>query len=48
VLDQKTLQAVAEFQTRMNEEYGAGLSVVDPDNPASVVDAATVSALFGN
>ena len=48
VLDQKTLQAVADFQTRMNEERGAGLVVVDPNDPTSVVDTATVSALFRN
>ena len=48
VLDQKTLQAVADFQTRMNETYGAGLVVVDPSDLTSVVDEATVNALFGN
>ena len=48
VLDQKTLQAVADFQTRMNETYGAGLVVIDPMDPTSVVDEATVRALFGN
>lgn len=46
VLDAQTLQAVAEFQTRMNEQYGAGLEVVDPADPAAVVDAVTVSAIF--
>ena len=48
VLDQRTLQAVADFQTRMNETYGAGLVVVDPSDLTSVVDEATVNALFGN
>ncbi|MBR2698289.1 MAG: peptidoglycan-binding protein [Clostridia bacterium] len=46
VLDAQTLQAVAEFQQRVNEQYGAGLEIVDPADPAAVVDAVTVSALF--
>jgi len=48
VLDVQTLQAVAEFQQRMNDQYGAGLQVVDPKDPAAVVDAVTVSAIFAN
>jgi len=47
-LDVQTLQAVAEFQQRMNDQYGAGLQVVDPKDPAAVVDAVTVSAIFAN
>ena len=41
-------QAVAEFQQRMNDQYGAGLQVVDPKDPAALVDAVTVSAIFAN
>jgi len=48
VLDAQTLQAVAEFQQRMNEQYAAGLEIVDPKDPAAVVDAVTVSAIFAN
>jgi len=48
VLDQQTLRAVAEFQTRMNEQYDAGFDVVDPGDLSSVVDAATVSAIFAS
>ena len=46
VLDAQTLQAVAEFQQRVNDQYGAGLELVDPADPAAVVDAVTVSAIF--
>ena len=46
VLDEKTLRAVAEFQQRMNDQYGADLNVLDPGDPSSVIDAATVRALF--
>ena len=48
VLDAQTLQAVAEFQKRINDRYEAGLPVVDPADPAAVVDAVTVSAIFAN
>lgn len=48
VLDTQTLQAVAEFQQRMNDQYEAGLEIVDPADPAAVVDAVTVSAIFSN
>ncbi len=48
VLDEATLQAVAEFQTRMNEQYDAGLDIVDPGDLTSVVDAATVRAIFAS
>ena len=48
VLDAQTLQAVAEFQTRMNEQQDAGFDVVDPGDLSSVVDAATVSAIFSS
>ena len=48
VLDEATLQAVAEFQTRMNEQRDAGLDVVDPDDLTSVVDADTVRAIFAS
>ena len=48
VLDAQTLQAVAEFQKRMNEQYEAGLEIVDPADPAAAVDAVTVSAIFSN
>lgn len=48
VLDTQTLQAVAEFQKRINDRYDAGLPVVDPADPAAVVDAVTVSAIFAN
>ena len=46
VLDAQTLQAVAEFQQRVNDQYQAGLEIVDPADPAAVVDAVTVSAIF--
>ena len=46
VLDEKTLRAVAEFQQRMNDQYDAGLDVLDPSDLTSVIDAATVRALF--
>ena len=46
MLDAQTLQAVAEFQQRVNDQYGAGLELVDPADPAAVVDAVTVSAIF--
>jgi peptidoglycan hydrolase-like protein with peptidoglycan-binding domain len=46
VLDAQTLQAVVEFQQRVNDQYGAGLELVDPADPAAVVDAVTVSAIF--
>jgi hypothetical protein len=42
VLDEVTLQAVAEFQNRANEEFDAGLSVIDPENPDAEVDADTL------
>ena len=48
VLDTATLQAVAEFQTRMNEQFDAGLTVVDPEDLTSVVDAVTVRAIFAS
>ena len=48
VLDTQTLQAVAEFQQRMNDQYQAGLEIVDPANPEAVVDAITVSAIFAD
>ena len=48
VLDTQTLQAVAQFQQRMNDRYEAGLEIVDPSDPAAVVDAVTVSAIFSN
>ncbi len=47
VLDYKTLRAVADFQSRMNEEYGTGLTVIDPDDPVCFIDEATIRALFG-
>jgi hypothetical protein len=48
VLDTQTLQAVAEFQKRINDRYEAGLQVIDPADPAATVDAVTVSAIFSN
>ena len=48
VLDTATLQAVAEFQTRVNEQFDADLDVVDPTDLTSVVDAATVRAIFAS
>lgn len=42
VLDDVTLQAVATFQARMNEQYDAGLTVLDPDDPDAVVDEETL------
>ena len=46
VLDRATLEAVAEFQTRVNEMYEAGLTVVDPADPTSAVDVTTLRAIF--
>ncbi len=46
VLDDMTLQAVYEFQTRVNDQYGLELTLVDPTDPDSIVDAATVQAIF--
>lgn len=48
VLDAKTLQAVAEFQARMNEKYDMSFDVIDPGDPSAVVDADTVSAIFAS
>ena len=48
VLDTQTLQAVAQFQQRINDQYEAGLEVVDPADSDAVVDAVTVSAIFSN
>ena len=42
VLDEATLRAVAEFQNRANEQFDAGLRVIDPDNPRAVVDVNTL------
>ena len=49
VLDTKTLQAVADFQTRINEKYesaGVVLPVVDPADPYVEIDVLTLKALF--
>ena len=46
ILDTTTLQAVADFQTRMNEQSDAGFDVIDPGDLSAVIDAATVSAIF--
>ena len=46
VLDYETLRAVAEFQTRVNEEYGAELPVLDPEDLTSEVDVDTLRTLF--
>ena len=43
VLDSVTLQAVAEFQSRANEQYDAGLHIIDPGDPGSVVDVNTLN-----
>ena len=45
-LDAMTLQAVQEFQTRVNQLYELGLPVIDPTDPDTVIDAATVQAIF--
>ena len=42
VLDKVTLQAVAEFQSRANAQYNAGLDVVDPSDPGATVDVSTL------
>ena len=44
-LDAATLQAIASFQTYMNEVYNIGLPVIDPSNPDSVIDAQTLEQL---
>ncbi len=46
VLDKSTLSAVAEFQTLMNDQYNAGIDVIDPDDPAPFIDAYTIKLLF--
>ncbi|MBR1820874.1 MAG: peptidoglycan-binding protein, partial [Clostridia bacterium] len=46
VLDQTTLGAIYEFQTRVNEQYELGLTVIDPTDPAAVIDGQTVQAIF--
>ena len=43
VLDSVTLQAVAEFQSRANDQYDAGLMVIDPRSPNAVIDTATLT-----
>ena len=47
VLDQMTLQAVADFQSQMNEQNGTALVVVDPTDPNAVIDVETLKLLFG-
>ena len=44
-LDTATLQAIASFQTYMNETYDMDLPVIDPSNADSVIDAATLAQL---
>ena len=46
VLDEITLQAVYDFQVKVNEIYALGLTEIDPTDPATVIDAATVQAIF--
>jgi len=46
ILDQKTLQAVADFQTKVNEKMEAGLVVIDPADPNAVIDTDTLWWLF--
>lgn len=45
VLDVPTLRAIASFQQYMNETYDMGLSVIDPENPDSVIDAKTLAQI---
>ena len=42
VLDRVTLQAVADFQRRANDQHEAGLPVIDPDDPEATVDVQTL------
>ncbi len=44
VLDQTTVAAIAEFQSRFNEAYGADLPIIDPENP--VLDSDTLAYLL--
>ena len=46
VLDKSTLSAVAEFQTILNDQYNAGIDVIDPDDPAPFINAYTIKMLF--
>ena len=46
ILDQKTLQAIVDFQNKVNEHYGAGLVVIDPADPNVVIDTDTLWWLF--
>ena len=43
---EKTLQAVALFQTTMNEKRDAGFTVIDPADPDSIIDVKTLKAIF--
>ena len=45
VLDAPTLRAIASFQQYMNETYDMGLSVIDPENPDSLIDAKTLAQI---
>ena len=46
ILDQKTLQAIVDFQNKVNEHYEAGLIVIDPADPNVVIDTDTLWWLF--
>ena len=45
VLDAATLEAVAAFQMKVNELYGANLTVIDPAMDSSI-DEATLNYLL--
>lgn len=46
ILDQKTLQAVVDFQTKVNENFEAGLVIIDPADPNVIIDTDTLWWLF--
>ena len=44
-LDEMTLQAIASFQQRMNEQYDLNLPGIDPTNPDAIIDTQTLQAI---
>ena len=44
VLDEVTVEAIAEFQRRVNAQYGLELPIIDPEDP--ILDSLTLSYLL--
>ena len=40
-----TLQAIASFQQRMNEQYDLNLPGIDPTNPDAIIDTQTLQVI---